>query len=194
MKTIRSPLPLLLALVLLAVWTGPARASLLLSGNFEAEFDVAPVATLSGSFEAVFDDTILSGSGFEQFVDQTILTSFSLVPNPLGVTMFDTSNVGATLPFLDGILTEFRIGGLINGATFVSPGTDDFVITFVAAGGSPLPANSASVSIAAFAGTAWGTQTTSGLVTVSSVPVPAPVTLLLFGLGLAGIGLGLRRR
>jgi len=164
------------------------QASLLIQGNFTAsEFNSGTVSTLSGSFEAIFDDSVVTGTGtgIEAFHDLQILTSFTLDPNPLGSTIFNTSNVGLDLHFLNGGFYGAFLGGLPN-VSAQSGDQDDLFVSYRNGQVSWLAYTIAAETGIPMAGT------TSGRISASAVP--ESTTLTLMGLGLAGIGYRRKRK
>lgn len=164
------------------------------------DFSVTSTDSSTGSYAAgvvgtgyfTFDDSLIPASGTGTIGNSILgVQTLDLSFNWFG-TSFDTTNAGiATLSFLDGVLTDWWIGG-----TYAAPicglgryscvhsaGTEaDFILR--TEGGSINDGINAGI------GAGYGTVTWS----VRSASVPEPMTLGLFGLGLAAIGLGRRRR
>lgn len=159
-----------------------ANATLVVEGNFSAQFDSVP--DLSGSFSATFDDSVLTGSGSEDFNDLNILTSLSLTPNPYLGNLFDTTNTFIDLLFSNGTLVQVIIGGAPNSSN-VSDFNGDWAVLWTS--GSFMTALVKDLN-------GDNHSPTSGSGTVTSRSVPAPTTLALFGFGLAGLGLTRRKK
>ena len=72
----------------------------------------------TGSTTFTYDKGIISGSGLED-IDNIPVTSFSMTPNPVGLTFFDTSNVQARVIFDNGLVTQTRLFGILGGGIWV---------------------------------------------------------------------------
>ena len=160
-----------------------ANATLIVEGNFSADFSVVP--DLSGSFSASFDDSVLTGVGSEAFDDLNILTSLTLVPNPYLGNVFDTTNTFIDLLFNGGALTQVIIGGATNASNVGDFNGDWAVLWQNGVFSQAVVKNLDGVNDITFSGS--GTYT-------SRSSVPAPATLALFGLGLAGLGWSRRKK
>jgi len=177
-----------IGLFVLASALGPlAHAGLInYSGSFAAT-DLgsgSAVTAISGSWSFVFDDSVVGGVGLEIFTPS--LTTFTLNPNPLGATTFDTSNTGSALRLLDGVPFEIHVGfGLIS----VLAAADDFSVLHRVGLTSVLWSIATEPDIVA--GGFTGSTGSFAATPVSEVPEPG--TLTLFGAALVGIAL-LRRR
>lgn len=182
-------LPATASLVLLFAQPA-AHATLMFEGTFDLNFDApAQVSNLSGSFEGMFDDSVVTGVGFETF-NETGLTSFTLNPNPLGTTLFDTSNVAFRMAYNNGSLFSIVVGGIGGGANGISGSSDDFQVTVLANGNLSLPASRYSIATEAGIETADSGQ---GTLSVTTSAVPEPGTVALLAIGLAGC-VGARRQ
>ena len=172
----------LISLVLLLASTASQATLINYSGDFSGTFSTgSAVPTISGSWSVLFDDSGLSGSGSER--PSVTPISFSLTSNPLGVTSFNSSNVGVELFFFNGSLLQIAVGGLIQGITGASGNIDDFIATYSSSGrlvnlrysvATEPTIPSAIISSGGFAAT------------IASVPEPS--TLALMVLGLAAVG------
>jgi hypothetical protein len=97
---------------------------------FSVEFDFSanligtPSGAFSGSGTFEFDDSSITGIGFE-FVTGNV-TSLTLSPATIGVTTFDTSNSSADLFYEDGSIFIMQVGGSTSGAVTVLPSADDW--------------------------------------------------------------------
>jgi hypothetical protein len=179
------------AAALLLALSPAAQATLIIDGDFSATFPGgSAVTSLSSTFQASFDDSVLTGVGSENFNNLAILTAFTLSPNPLGVTTFDTSNVGLNLSFSNGTLFSMQIGGLPNGVGGVSSNTDDFFVGIgnVSGGGFALTAR---YSVATEASIITATSQQANVTVASAVPEPASAALV--AVALVGM-VGARRR
>ena len=168
-----------LILLMLLLGSTASQASLInYSGTFSGIFSIGPIPEISGSWSVFFDDSGLLGSGGESSGELTP-TSFSLTPNPLGATLFDSSNVGVELVFGDGSLVNIYVGGLLNGVQFATSGTD-FVVDYESSGEPTLFA----YRIETIGGV---TENILGSFTATSVSIPEPTTLILMTLGLVSM-------
>ncbi len=115
-------------LFLIPVQAPVASASLIIEGDFSIQF--APGPLFSGAFSALFDDSVVTGVGIENFNDLAILTTLSLDTNPINGVAFDTLNTGLDLRFTAGALTGLVIGGLPDVSFFGGAVGADFAVRF----------------------------------------------------------------
>jgi hypothetical protein len=194
------------AIAALAVLFGPATESGAVLFNATGSFSVSgapssvtPTA-LDGSFSFTFDADPLSTSN--TFINNIVLTSFSLTPSTVGATTFDISTVGGTVS--NSVTTSptrlsISVGGLVVGAGGVSSLLDDFRIDYgrfnvtlsdVLAGDVTMVMAGAIISNAGDPGIR-DFATRSGTVVVSKVSEPAALAVVC--VGLAGAILARRR-
>lgn len=152
------------------------------SGTFDVNFTDSAVSKISGAWATSFDDSGVLGIGTEFF--NVSPTTFTMSPSPLGTTTFDTTNVGISLYFIDGVPSNIvMVGGLINAIPAVSAAADDFSLSYNSSGAL----FSGLYSISTESGVAQS-ATAVGTVSIASIPIPAAVWLFSSGLlGLVGI-------
>ena len=164
----------------------PADAAVLpFSGDFNATFDspTQGIANFSGSWSFDFDDSVVTGTGFEFFVVN--LTSLTLSPNPIGATTFNTSNASAEVDYEDGTMLSVFIAENTAGLSSV---VDDFQVDYD--GGTAL-VTSVGVSVGSQSGMDVNNNGLAGAMS-GSFTIPEPATLGLLGIG--GLVLLKRRR
>ena len=150
-------------------------ATVNVSGLFSGENVSASPSAISGSWAASFDTSTLIGGTGSITVNAD---SFVLNPNPLGVTVFDTSNVQVWGQFSSNELTTLHVGGEFNGGPGgMSFGADDFHAFYT---GSELPLVSLEWTIASNPKVLESADTLSGGATI--VPTPAAGWLLAFAI------------
>ena len=171
----------LISLILLLASTASQATLIHYSGNFSGTFPTgSAVPTISGSWSVLFDDSGFSGSGLS---GELTPISFSLTPNPLGVTSFNISNVGVELFFFNGSLLEIFVGGLIRGVTGASSNVDDFRANYVSSGRLVQLLYSVATEP-----TLPRATTLSGSFAATTASVPEPSTLALMAIGLIAVG------
>tara|TARA_R110002049_G_scaffold147342_2_gene310199 strand:- start:20943 stop:21446 length:504 start_codon:yes stop_codon:yes gene_type:complete len=145
-------------------------------GNFEGASlnSGSAVTSFRGSWSLSYDDNSVVNLYGINFLADIPLTSLILEPNPLGVTLFDTSNVAAYLSFSDTVLSGVFVGGTVNYVTAMNIRDDDFTVFY----DDTSTLNSLS----------WGISTESGIIqaneltgSFTSTPVPLPNTVWLIG-------------
>ena len=172
----------LISLVLLLASTASQATLINYSGDFSGTFPTgSAVPTISGSWSVLFDDSGLSGSGSER--PSVTPISFSLTTNLLGVTAFDSSNVGVELFFFNGSLLQISVGGLIQGVTGASGNIDDFIATYNSSGRLVNLRYSVATEP-----TLPRATTLSGGFAATAASIPEPSTLALMAIGLTAIG------
>ena len=179
---------LLISLVLLLASTASQATLIHYSGDFSGTFPTgSAVPTISGSWSVLFNDSGLSGSGSER--PSVTPISFSLTPNLLGVTSFDSSNVGVELFFFNGSLLQIAVGGLIQGVTGASGNIDDFIATYSSSGRLV----NLRYSVATEPTLPRATTLSGGFATTTA-SVPEPSTLALMAIGLGAVGFARYRK
>lgn len=153
------------------------------SGWFEASgFPGGAVPDpFNGSFSFEFDDSVLSGVGYEFFLPLPLIT-LNLSPDVVGSTQFTTANTGVKIDFQDGQLDTLVLGGSPSGVSSISQHTDDFNVRFLASTGEVAFFHLANQSVDFIR----VPSTFAGGFTVSVVPEPSTLLcmLALFSAGL----------
>jgi len=176
-------------LLLVAGLVNSQATTLIFTGTFSATPD-SNVSSLSGTFQFSFDDSVVTGIGTE-FFSPLSLTSFSLIPNPLGATAFNLTNAGAALTYNSGVLAILHVGGFgggLFGPNSIAAATDDFAVNYTdfTGGGPPV---AVLASVASSPSTVGVDSSPSG--SLSVIPEPSRALLCLLGLGALLVG---RRR
>ena len=82
--------------------------------------------SFSGSATFVYDSDDITGIGEESLTGS--LLEFSQSPSPVGETVFDTSNTGFVVGFVNGDVLQTRIGAIVGGIENVLSLEDDFAV------------------------------------------------------------------
>lgn len=188
-------------LVLLFIGQHAAATVINFSGTFSAEGGrplspfgpdiISSVPGVSGEWTASFDDDVVLGVGLESY--SASVSSFSMLPSPLGSTTFDASNTIAVVDFFNGELSGIRLGGESNGTGILTAldQPDDFWLAYIAPTTSlfsvawKLETEGNGVVVDIFSG---GTLT--GSLTIERVTsLPEPASLSMLGAALIGASL-----
>jgi hypothetical protein len=121
------------AAALLLVAAPSANAALLkFKGSFSASGGsqaTVGVPGLSGFFEFLFDDSAISGAGFE-IIDQISLSSLTFNPDFVIIPSLNAANSAARLIFNGGVFSDLVVGGSPNGVSGMHPSTDDWYVGY----------------------------------------------------------------